>query len=112
MFISFSDLAKEQAKDLDYKINTAVDAIKTAFDVCKHRAAIAFSGGKDSTVLWHLIRQHYNNPGLSTIISSEKTIDELLRIDQGVGSRIFQRTKSYCVNITADVKKNYRLAGG
>ena len=59
MFISFSDLAKEQAKDLDYKINTAVDAIKTAFDVCKHRAAIAFSGGKDSTVLWHLIRQHF-----------------------------------------------------
>lgn len=59
IFISFSDLAKEQAKDLDYKINTAVDAIKQAFDVCKHRAAIAFSGGKDSTVLWHLIRQHF-----------------------------------------------------
>lgn len=63
-------------------------------------------------IAFELLNYRYNNPGLSTIISSEKTIDELLRIDQGVGSRIFQRTKSYCVNITADVNKNYRLAGG
>ena len=60
-------------------------------------------------IAFELLNYRYNNPGLSTIISSEKTIDELLRIDQGVGSRIFQRTKSYCVNITADVNKNYRL---
>ncbi|HBV97760.1 MAG: hypothetical protein JL50_03040 [Peptococcaceae bacterium BICA1-7] len=59
MFISFKDLMKEQARDLDYKISTAVDAIKSAFDVCRHRSALAFSAGKDSTVLWHLIRTHF-----------------------------------------------------
>ncbi|MCG8400871.1 MAG: phosphoadenosine phosphosulfate reductase family protein [Firmicutes bacterium] len=59
MFISFHDLKKEQSRDLDYKITTAIDAISSAFDVCKHRAALAFSGGKDSTVLWHLIRTHF-----------------------------------------------------
>lgn len=59
MFISFRDLEKEQKRDLDYKIATAVEAVRSAFAVCKHRAALAFSGGKDSTVLWHLIRTHF-----------------------------------------------------
>lgn len=59
MFISYLDLEKEQKRDLDYKITTAVKAISSAFAVCRHRAALAFSGGKDSTVLWHLIRTHF-----------------------------------------------------
>lgn len=59
MYMSYSELANEQAKDLDYKIQTAVVAIREAYSKCKHRAAIAFSGGKDSTVLWHLIRTHF-----------------------------------------------------
>jgi len=59
MFISFKDLIKEQNRDLDYKINTAINAIKEAFKVCRHRPALAFSAGKDSTVLWHLIRTHF-----------------------------------------------------
>jgi 3'-phosphoadenosine 5'-phosphosulfate sulfotransferase (PAPS reductase)/FAD synthetase len=57
MYKSFKEVAAEQLKPLDYKIEKAVEAIKSGFDVCASRAAIAFSGGKDSTVLWHLIRQ-------------------------------------------------------
>lgn len=59
MYISYRDMKREQSRTLDYKITTAVDAIKSAFNVCKHRPALAFSGGKDSTVLWHLIRTHF-----------------------------------------------------
>lgn len=59
MFISYRDLKKEQNRDLDYKISTAIDAIMAASVVCRHRAALAFSAGKDSTVLWHLIRTHF-----------------------------------------------------
>ena len=59
MYISFTDLAKEQTRNLEYKIDTAINAIKAGLAVCKHRPAIAFSGGKDSTVLWHLIRTHF-----------------------------------------------------
>lgn len=59
MYISYKELEIEQGENLDYKIKKAVEAIKSAFDVCKHRPAIAFSGGKDSTVLWHLIRTHF-----------------------------------------------------
>lgn len=59
MFMNFRDLAREQSRDLDYKIETAVTAAASALAVCKHRPAIAFSGGKDSTVLWHLLRTHF-----------------------------------------------------
>jgi 3''-phosphoadenosine 5''-phosphosulfate sulfotransferase (PAPS reductase)/FAD synthetase and related enzymes len=56
MFMSYKRLEVEQRKDLDYKIIIAVNEIERALSVCKHRPAIAFSGGKDSTVLWHIIR--------------------------------------------------------
>lgn len=59
MYMNFHELAREQNRDLEYKINKAVEAIRSAFSVCRHRPAIAFSGGKDSTVLWHLIRTHF-----------------------------------------------------
>lgn len=55
MFISFRDLEKEQARDLDYKLETFDQAVLFALLTSRHRRAIAFSGGKDSLVLWHRI---------------------------------------------------------
>lgn len=59
MFISYQDLELEQKKNLDCKIESFIDATSSALKVCKHRPALAFSGGKDSTVLWHLFRTHF-----------------------------------------------------
>lgn len=59
--MTFNQLAAEQEKPLDYKIEKAVEAINRAFAVSKHTQAIAFSGGKDSTVLWDLIRRFFPN---------------------------------------------------
>lgn len=59
MYISYNDLQIEQSRNLDYKIDKAVEAIRSALSVCKHRPTIAFSGGKDSTVLWHLILTYF-----------------------------------------------------
>ena len=59
MYMSFREIIAEQKKPLEYKIEEAKTAIKNAYDHCKSKAAIAFSGGKDSTVLWHIIRTHF-----------------------------------------------------
>lgn len=59
MFISFTEINQEQKKPLDYKINKAVEAIKAGFESSKSACGLAFSGGKDSTVLWHLIRKYF-----------------------------------------------------
>lgn len=46
-----------------------------------------------------------------TIISSEKTLAEILEYDEATMSRIYQQTGIYKINIDRDIKKNYRLRG-
>jgi len=58
-YITYAKLAEEQKKPLSYKIKSSLRAIDSGFGVSKHRASIAFSGGKDSTVLWHMIRENF-----------------------------------------------------
>lgn len=49
---------------------------------------------------------------LPTIISSEKTVDELVQIDEAIGSRIIERGKEYIVEVRDGKKANYRLTKG
>ncbi|MCY1715202.1 ATP-binding protein [Caproiciproducens galactitolivorans] len=63
----------------------------------------------DINVAFELLNYRYNNDQLVTIISSERTIEEILSCDEAVGSRIYQRTKDYCWVLTAPKAKNYRL---
>lgn len=63
----------------------------------------------DVRLAYEILNYRYNNPELITIISSEYMIKDLLRIDEAVGSRIYQRSKDYQFNIAPDIKKNYRL---
>lgn len=57
-YMTFSEIIAEQKKTLDYKIEKAVSVLKEAFALSKTKPSVAFSGGKDSTVLWHLIRTY------------------------------------------------------
>lgn len=57
-FMTFREVSREQKKSLDYKIDKAVEVLKEAFALSKSAVSVAFSGGKDSTVLWHLIRTY------------------------------------------------------
>ena len=49
---------------------------------------------------------------LTTIISSEKYISELLEIDEAGASRIAERSRGYCITVGRDPAKNYRTQGG
>ena len=54
--MKWNELTQEQNKPLRYKIDKAKDVINQALSVATN-PGLAFSGGKDSTVLLHLIRQ-------------------------------------------------------
>lgn len=70
MYMSYSDIMAEFKKPLDYKIDKALEAISSAFKVSRHTAAVAFSGGKDSTVLWHLIRTNFPDRSIEVIFGN------------------------------------------
>lgn len=62
----------------------------------------------DVNLAFEILNYRYNNEML-TVISSEKTMEEILEIDQGIGSRIFQMSQDFSMNIAADPAKNYRM---
>lgn len=61
----------------------------------------------DINTAFEIINYRYNNPALLTIISSELNEDELLDIDEAVGGRIFERSKS--ISIAKNRSRNYRI---
>ena len=63
----------------------------------------------DVNIAFEILNYRYRNSKLITIISSERTIQEIVGIDEAVGSRIFEKSGNYCINISKDIKKNYRL---
>lgn len=64
---------------------------------------------------FEIINYRYNNPDLVTIISSEKTIEDIIKIDQALAGRIAEKANEdncgYCIGLSPDVKKNWRLKG-
>ena len=66
--MTYKELEAAQALPLHDKIESAVRAIESGFAVNRHTAAIAFSGGKDSTVLWHLIRTYFPEAAARTAV--------------------------------------------
>lgn len=61
----------------------------------------------DINLAFELLNFRYCDKKLTTIISSEKTIDEIMSIDEAVGSRVYERCKGYYLKLTGD--KNRRL---
>ena len=63
----------------------------------------------DINIAFELINHRLMNPDLITIISSEKTLSDILTYDEATMSRIYQKTGIYKTNIAKDIGKNYRL---
>ena len=62
----------------------------------------------DLKYIIEIINYRYTND-LKTIISSERTIDELLDIDEATFGRVIEKADRFIINIPKDKKKNYRL---
>ena len=60
----------------------------------------------DINLAFDILNARYNNMKTITIISSEKTLEDLLDIDQALGSRIYERKQTY---IRTTGRKNWRL---
>lgn len=67
----------------------------------------------DINIAFEIINYRYNNPDFVTIISSERTLSELLNIDEAVAGRIAEKAKvnGYCINLKKDPSRNYRMKG-
>ena len=63
----------------------------------------------DVNLAFELLNERYARRKTMTIISTERSMEELLSIDESIGSRIYERSKGYCV-ITGSV--NWRLRNG
>ncbi len=67
---TFKEVMEEQKKPLDYKIQKAVEAVAEGFRLSRGAVGVAFSGGKDSTVLWHLIRTYFPDAEYNVIFGN------------------------------------------
>ena len=67
----------------------------------------------DINAAFEIINYRYNSKNLITIISSERTLTELLEIDEAVAGRIAERAKAggYCFNLKKDKSRNWRMKG-
>jgi len=65
----------------------------------------------DIRLAMEIINYRYNNPGLITIISCERTIAEMVELDEALAGRISQLSEEggYCMNLKKDIRKNWRL---
>lgn len=66
--------------------------------------------GADVGLAFEIINHRYINQ-LPTIISTEKTPQELVEIDEATGSRIIEMAGKNVYAISKDPKRNYRLRG-
>ena len=63
----------------------------------------------DINLAFEILNHRLMNPDLVTVISSEKTLTDILTYDEATMSRIYQKTGQYKTNISKDLNKNYRL---
>ncbi len=77
-------------------------------DFFKTKSGEEISKG-DINLAFELLNNRLLDPEKITIISSEKTMKDLLDYDEATMSRIYQQTGNYKIIIEPDRNKNYRL---
>lgn len=65
----------------------------------------------EQKIIFNIINHRYEND-LPCIISSEKTMIDIKRINYSVYGRLYEMCRDYIININKDENKNYRETGG
>lgn len=65
----------------------------------------------DINLAFEIINNRLIDKSKITIISSEKTLNEIMEYDEATMSRIYEKTGKYKINIPKDPNKNYRMRG-
>lgn len=63
----------------------------------------------DINIMYEIVNYRYFK-NLPVIVTSEKTIDDLIEIDEAIGSRLYEMSKDYVAELQGD-KLNYRIYG-
>lgn len=63
----------------------------------------------DIKLAFEIVNYRYNNTSLTTLISSEFTLDEIMDFDEATGSRILERAGQYSLIVERDITKNWRI---
>lgn len=101
-FITDSGYAEALQKYKDAKVLYIDDFLKTRGKETPTTA--------DINLAFEIINHRTFDNSKITIISSEKTLDDLLEYDEATMSRIFEKAGKYKISIGSDRKKNYRLS--
>ena len=72
-------------------------------DLYKGKVSLA-----EINIMFEVINYRYVNH-LPILVSSERTIEEILSIDEGIGSRIYEMCRGYMVTIPKEECNNFRL---
>ncbi len=72
-------------------------------DLYKGKVTVA-----DINILFEIVNYRYVNYK-PIMVSSEMTIEEILEIDEGIGSRVYEMCSSYIVTIPKNKDNNFRL---
>lgn len=65
--------------------------------------------GSDVNIMFEIINYRYLN-GLPVIVSCEKSIDEIMNIDEAIGSRLYEMSCGYVASFSGR-RLNYRMYG-
>jgi len=102
---------RDESRQLKSLINS--DALEEPLEKLKTVYALYiddfFKGGSneaDVRLAFEIINARYNNSKLRTIISTEMPLNEILQVDEALGSRIYERSRGFVI---AAPKENYRL---
>lgn len=63
----------------------------------------------DVNLAFEILNARYNESRKRTILSTERSMEEILEIDEAVGSRIYERSREHCLSFRG--RGNWRLRG-